>query len=130
VIPMLLSSTCCAACTGTPSTTTPAIPQYSAWECSDTASGSKCSAKCVIGYNAQAATSWASTCTAGTWSTPAADGTDQSLVCRPNRESTWKGLDSKTQCVLALPVTVELSWYNSCSMTSSVSAAIAALNEP
>jgi hypothetical protein len=74
----------CAACTGTPSTTSPAIPQYSAWECSDTASGSKCSAKCAIGYTAQTATSWASTCTAGTWSIAAADGTDQSLVCRPN----------------------------------------------
>lgn len=62
------------------------MPLNSAWACPGNAPGSKCSAQCNPGYTARTLTSWASTCSAGAWSTPAAEGTDNMLDCKQNSE--------------------------------------------
>jgi hypothetical protein len=75
-----------AACTGDP--TADNIPALSTWSCtSPSPHNSKCSAACNSGYTAKAGTSWAATCSLGTWGQPAVDaGSTAKLECWPNRE--------------------------------------------
>ncbi|WIA07906.1 hypothetical protein OEZ85_007385 [Tetradesmus obliquus] len=66
-------------CSGTPSTAS--MPADAAFQCSSLASGAKCSASCNAKFTAAASTSWVSTCSAGSWGTPAPGTGNSKLDC-------------------------------------------------
>ncbi|KAF6256871.1 hypothetical protein COO60DRAFT_1627023 [Scenedesmus sp. NREL 46B-D3] len=108
---------CVVDCTREPGATN--LPDYAAWSCSSSTSGSTCEAQCDAGYTPQAGTSWQATCSAGSWGTPAAQDGQNALTCTPDAAlAAHPAARAGLSAMLATRPQAGTSWQATCSAAS------------